>query len=369
MKLQRFDPPAQLGDFDNPLRLLWSEFVATAFEQNIQEVKAQIQPGTCQFYNPMNTDTPAAHAEAVITWIGFPRLLTLKHPGNRRAALKDADTPAASGERKQDEYLEWFITRKNGKIIRVDFTCESPEYWRFLATHAPDKLVEMYRQLVSPQVKKADLYLPNGEYKPLNKWNTKQGAVHLNQRNNTLLAEINIAAFATILRQRAGQLITNADELIECAQFGAPGRASDPTIGAQVNALARAGHMITLKNPVGLYIDSINLAGFTTPAGAAVDPSFFRIVRGQPGSAVRAVFEVPASAGFTVSDIRIGGEKIEFGGQLAEHITMKLTGVAFGAGQVHNQAKACVGASPVFEAAVVPKQALATSRRIRSALA
>jgi hypothetical protein len=65
----------------------------------------------------------------------------------------------------------------------------------------------------------------------------------------------------------------------------------------------------------------------------------------------------------------IGGEKLEFGGQLAEHITMKLTGVAFAPGQVRNPAKPCVGASPVIEAAVLPEQPLAASRRISSALA
>lgn len=342
MILPSFDPPANLSDFDANLRSLWHQFISNAFDENIQAVTAEIAPDACPFYNPTKTDTPNAHAEAVITWIGFPRLITLQHPGDRLAALKSADTPMPSGERKQDEYLEWFVTKKNGKIVRVDFTCEGPEYWDFLATRAPDKLVSLYQQFISPAVKKADLFQTNGHYNRLNKWNTKSGAMHLNQRNNTLGAEINIAAFATILRQKNGHPVTDADALIRCAQFGAPGRASDPTIGAQVNALARAGHHITLQNPVGLYIDSINLAGFTKPNGSPIDPGFFRVTRGQPGMAVRAVFEVPESAGFTVGDIRIGGEKIAFGGQLAEHITMKLTGVAFGAGQIHNQARACL---------------------------
>jgi len=364
MKLPSFDPPANLDDFDAGLRQAWSKRISDSFDGNIQDVSAAVSPGTCQFYDPTKTDTPDPHAEATITWIGFPRLITLKHHGDRKAALQDADKPLASGERKQDEYLEWFITRKNGKIVRVDFTCEGPEYWRFLAERAPDKLVSLYQKFISPQVKKADLFLPDGSYNLLNKWNTKNGAMHLNQHNNTLGAEINIAAFATILRQKNGHLVTDADELIKCAQFGEPGRASDPTIGAQVNALARAGHNITLKNPVGLYIDSINLAGFTKPDGAPIDPNCFRIVRGQQGMAVRAAFEVPAAAGFNVSDIRIGGEKIDFGGQIAEHITMKLTGVAFGAGQVHNQPLACLGATPHVMAAAATSGTVINTRRI-----
>jgi hypothetical protein len=359
MKLQSFDPPANLDDFDATLRQLWSQFISDSFDQNIQQVTAAINPDNCQFYNPTETDTPDPHAEAVITWIGFPRLITLKHPNDRLAALRDADTPLPSGERKQDEYLEWFVTKKNGKIVRVDFTCEGPEYWEFLAEKAPAKLVSLYQQLISPAVTQADLFSASGRYNPLNKWNTKKGAIHLNQRNNTLGAEINIAAFATILRQQNGQAVTDADELIRCARYGEPGRASDPTIGAQINALARAGNLITLKNPVGLYIDNINLAGFTNPDGTPVNPAIFRVVRGQPGSAVRVVFEVPVSAGFTVGDIRIGGEAIKFGGQLAEHITMKLTGVAFGAGQIHNSPQACEVPLP----GIVPVGALTAGRK------
>jgi hypothetical protein len=55
-----------------------------------------------------------------------------------------------------------------------------------------------------------------------------------------------------------GQLLTDADELIQCAKYGQPGRASDPHVGSDVNELARNGFAITLLNPVGLYIDSLD---------------------------------------------------------------------------------------------------------------
>ena len=51
---------------------------------------------------------------------------------------------------------------------------------------------------------------------------------------------------------------------------------------------------------------------------------------------------MPANEGFTVGDISIGGEKIEFGGQIAEKITMKLTGLAFSKGKFKNPAQPCV---------------------------
>ena len=43
---------------------------------------------------------------------------------------------------------------------------------------------------------------------------------------------------------------------------------------------------------------------------------------------MRAVYEVPAVKGFTVSDIKINGLNIEFGSQIADFITIKLTGLA-----------------------------------------
>src|SRR4051812_1626064 len=109
MKLQSFDPPAHLSDFDGipHQREAWSEFLTNTFDANIAGVKATVSPGESQFYNPTQTDTDEPHAEATITWIGFPALIARKHPGNVRAARQEADKPLANGERPQDEYLEW----------------------------------------------------------------------------------------------------------------------------------------------------------------------------------------------------------------------------------------------------------------------
>jgi hypothetical protein len=194
---------------------------------------------------------------------------------------------------------------------------------------------------------RADLFTATGAYNPLNKWNTGNGAMHLIQQNNTLGAEINIAAFATIKRKHPdGSVITDADELIRCAGFGQPGRASDPHIGDIVNGLARQGYSITIKNPIGLYIKSIDLTGFSKPDGSPITPKYFKITRGSMGQGLRGVFKVPAgekSGGhsFTVSDITIGGVKIAFGGQIAKRISIKLTGVAVEKGRINNPSFGC----------------------------
>jgi hypothetical protein len=69
------------------------------------------------------------------------------------------------------------------------------------------------------------------------------------------------------------------------------------------------------------------------------------------GQGLRGIFEVPAgetSGGhsFTVSDITIGGVKIAFGGQIAKHISIRLTGVAVEKGKINNPSFGCgAGAS------------------------
>ena len=156
--------------------------------------------------------------------------------------------------------------------------------------------------------------------------------MHLIQANNTLGAEIELAAAATIVRRRNGALVTAEQELIECGAYGQAERFSDPHIGAEVNALARQKADITLANPVGLCIGGLSVAGWQAPDGS--DPaSYWRVTRGTAQKAVRAVYEVPDGKGFVVGDITIGGRKIEYAGQIADFITIKLTGLATRLGQ------------------------------------
>jgi hypothetical protein len=367
MKLIHFDPPANISDFDSipSQRQAWSDTLSFWFSREVRGVEQLIGTGKSQFYNPNTTDTTDPSSTKAINWSGFPQLIANKHPGNHKAALEEADKLISEdGQtfRPQDEYCEWFVTRDptSQKITRVDFTCEGPEFWSALAhgypdnipasvktagaTGSKDRVLELYQTFVSPNVQMSDLF-PNGTYDPRNKFNTTHGAMHLTHPANTLEAEINIAAQATVLRARHGQILTDQDALICCAGYGTPGRASDPTIGGNVNALSRQGASITLLNPVGLYIDSLNTVGWVTPDGTPA-VNFFRIVRGTPGSGLRAVFQVPQNKGYTVSDIKIGGQVIQFGGQIAEHILMKLTGLACRIGASHNQPKGCLATPP-----------------------
>ena len=160
---------------------------------------------------------------------------------------------------------------------------------------------------------------------------------------NSLTAEIQLGADATVLRRNAaGEPVVQPEPLICCALYGGPDRNSDPTIGSSVNALARAGALITLANPVGLYMDHIDTAGWVGKDGGDVSDCI-HIVRGCPGMIERLTIEVPTSRGFTVGDIAIGGAPIRFGGQIAACITVKLVGSAAGLGTVHNAPIPCIG--------------------------
>ena len=170
-----------------------------------------------------------------------------------------------------------------------------------------------------------------------------------------------LGADGTVLRHNArGELVVQPEALIACSGYGGPNRNSDPTIGATVNALARLGAMVTLVNPVGLYMDHIDLTGWHAPHGIAPQDCV-KIVRGSARMIERLVIEVPAETGVTVGDLTIGGEPINFGGQIAECVTVKLVGGAAAIGSVANAPVACE-----HRAYVDPHQAREVSLRTLS---
>jgi hypothetical protein len=342
MKINRFDPPGNIDDFSNDaaLKKAWNDKMSKTFDDTISSVTQFLDShggGTCQFYNPVthgriNPDSVPSVGD--ITWNGFPKQFSTTgaaHSINFAAA----EPQILSGQpRVQDEYLEWHVNRNNaGKIVSIHFTCEAWDYFEFLGKKATRKVLALYKQWINPPVTDAELQadlFPGETYDRLNKWNTERGAMHLTHGANNLFAEVFLAASATVRRKKLdGTEHTKSIPLIDCAHYGQNTRNSDPNIGIGVNELARQQRMITLANPVGLYMSAFDGAGITlngNPAGG-----FFQVVRGQFPRALRAVFELPAAevaAGHTVSDVKIGASALEFGGQLAQRITMHLFGVA-----------------------------------------
>jgi hypothetical protein len=372
-----FNPPGNNSDFAGNANLAgaWSTQMSGLFDGTIGAVTGYLNQqggGTCQFYNPVthgrpDADLPAAASD--IPWNGFPKRHGSQGPG-QPPQYAAAEAPITAGHnRDQDEYLEWYVNRKNGKIVSVHFTCEAYDYFQFLAAAAPQKVLALYQSFISPQVQMADL-LQGGEYDVLNKWNTELGAMHLTHPANNLFAEVFLAGSATVRRSPHGTELTQSIPLIKCGDYGAYTRNSDPAIGAAVNGLCRDGRHVTLADPVGLYISNFNGAGLTVngqPAGG-----FFKVVRGAFPTALRAVYELPpqlSAQGLTVSDVQIGGAAIQFGGQLAERITMHIAGIASVAMDIRNTPVTVCGPVPdpsqraVAQAAQAAPALASSSRR------
>ncbi|MCA1569841.1 MAG: hypothetical protein LC798_05865 [Chloroflexi bacterium] len=241
--------------------------------------------------------------------------------------------------RQQDEYCEWHTYRENGRITRVDFTCEGPEYWDHLAAEDFDVVLDAYRKHVSPDVQPEDLMYPEDvvvlddgswtlfgvkdTYNGLNKWNTTHGAMHLTHEANTLGAEVRLAADATVLRGEPGDLLDAAGPLICCAGFGGATRSSDPSIGLGVHRVVAAGDRVALADPIGLYISVLNEAAFTDFDGNPVD--CWRVTRGTEAGPhpriLRATFTPPSD-----DAVYVGGVELTHGGQIADYVQMVLYG-------------------------------------------
>jgi len=351
----------------------WHEAMYGWFEGAIAAQDSQLGPqgGVVQFFNPAKFDPGTPSVEQAITWNAFPKELLRRYGRNR--ALVEADglwhlseySPVLREDvfhrwryRPLNEYCEWHVVREGAsdRILKVTFSSEPPEYWQAMFGEAvitddgveypfagdKEKMLSLYQALVSPDVRMEDLIAPEdivtadgawvfarkGHYNSYNKWNTTHGIVHLCAPPNTLSAEVRLGADATITRKDGrSRMVTEPDALICCSGYGGPDRNSDPTIGAAVNALARLGAMVTLRDPVGLYMDHIDLAGWSAPDGKPVNDCV-RVLRGSATMIERLEVKVPSERGFYVSDLSIGGVPIRYGGQIAECITVKLIGVA-----------------------------------------
>ncbi len=291
------------------------------------------------------------------------------------------DDAFALSERPQDEYLEWHVVRDPAtrKVLRIDYTVEAPEYWETLAKGDRTLTGELYSELLKTQVPEEDLFfahdilcpelertqngfsvkgfVPLGErfqagaYNDLNVWNTRKGAVHLTQRNNTLFAEIALAADATQRFALRPDVSTHADRfaLIACGGFGAVNRNSDPTIGRSVNTLALSGYKAMVSNPIGLYVGEVDVTSFRDPDGhpvprdriLTVHRGTFQDEDGLP-RVLRYSIHPPEGVGYTLDQCSFDGYPLTTGGPVARKTTVTIHGIAEES-DTDNPVKTCVG--------------------------
>jgi len=314
--LTRFDTPASVRDMPDgsAFYLNWHNFLSGLI--------AETTPGPGgigEFYNPSLVDVDPL-GERALNWMALPRRILMPNRDDRCEAFtltEDRDL--------QDEYCEWRVTRNSeGKITKIVFVTEAPEYWEELWRVNRARVVELYCDLTGdPTVTEADLHDGSGAYQRRNPWNEtaavtgKDTIVHLIQNINTLYAAVSLAEGS------ASTALANDNYEV----LGLANTSVDPRVALDVGTLVRKGLSVTLRDPIGLYIADWDDAGWTKPNGKPVG-DYWEIVRGRPGEVLRLKYEVPAKEGFVVGDIRIGGRPVEYGSQVAEHLTVTIVGTA-----------------------------------------
>lgn len=333
------------------------------------------------YANPVEEKVPAsAETMAVRAWGGFPRAVVRRGPWNEfaptetdpngiyRAVQHLGDEDFAPGifvdaqnrvlhlpvRDRQDEYLEWNIKQdSDGKISKITFVAEGYDYFSKLFERDEKKVVEIYKDFLGNKSIDADsLRASNGVYRhyddgrreqvaksggfnPRNWHNIQDGIVHLSHRANSLGAEVNLAGVSGIARKIAsGATLDGADaeKLLCCNLGGNPNRNSDPLISQQAYAQVLGSFRYTLANPVGLYIAGIDEQSVLLPDNRTPVPrEWWSVVRGDDlwdltkSRVLRLELAVPSSEkGLTVSDLTIGGARIEHPGQIAELLSVHL---------------------------------------------
>ena len=153
--------------------------------------------------------------------------------------------------------------------------------------------------------------------------------MHMAQANNFLEAAATLSAIASWPTVKNGAPVVSEQELIDCLSFGFASRHSDPHIGAQINEVVRSGHKATLADPVGLYIGRILLDDFETPDRSSISDWFvYDDDRGVDGFRTRVTFRAPERSGLTLSALRVDGQPLRTGGQIAEKIRVRIRGWA-----------------------------------------
>jgi len=311
--LKRFDTPASVKDVPaaSPFYDKWSAFISRLIGGTTKG------DGGGAYYNPTKADVKIAADKAMI-WMGFPRQLMLNGSttGDRTAAYIAAEADIMQ-RLPQIEYFEWRVDRVNGKISKVTFVTETSDYYEQLWAVDKAAVVKLYKKLVSPAVVEADLH-NKGKYNKFNKWNTTHGIIHYIHPANSFNAAISLSKDAVRSPAPFG------DNYEARPPFAGQITSADPRLAFDTNMLIRKGFYLAPKNPVGLYIVGWENSGITHPDGSPA-ANYWRIVRGAAGMVMRLEYEVPAALGFAVGDLKLGGRKIEYGGQLAEHISVSFS--------------------------------------------
>jgi hypothetical protein len=298
-----------------------------------------------------------ATQETTVDWIAFPERVATCLGRTRALKLLDVGHPRIDegGRRLQEEYAEWRVVRSGRGIERIDFTTETPDYWRLLAAYAPQRVLEVvgefadereadvslvYRGVdpfaaeTTPEMREsafAQVMLTRGT-SPYN--NGSRAITCMVHPGNSIPALLELAVAATNAlavvdadtgRSRCPTCVELAPSLGSAAQLG---RASDPLVVERLARLAFEGRQVSLDTPGPLAISGVEHARLRTPSGDPVPSEWFALSRPMrsDGRHQRVSLTVPDDQGFCVSDLFdvATEEAVSTGGQVADLVQVSL---------------------------------------------
>lgn len=353
--------PGLLNDLSGDGQAEWEKYV-------IDELAtAKSRSGSDQLVLPNDSELePSIH---IVDWKGLPvRIRKCLQSTNKTQELLDwthNGQPYGRILGAQEEYLEWRVVKDTlGRIIKIEFTSEVPEYWSILAKHHPARTLRLladfagemnsanpidvygiddpYSLPVEERGKAFDSMMFPSDSSPdiLSPYNNGQKSIAcMAVGPNTLHAAIFLAAYASLpyvkIRDNNKIALTGREAIRFTRQAAQDCRDSDPTIVGTVIKDAVRQRKISLFNPLGLYIADIDSESILMPNGETPIPhEWFTFQRGSKvesaGNSIslsqRLVFEVPKSTGLTISDLIDADtdKPIKFGSQIASKTTVAL---------------------------------------------
>jgi hypothetical protein len=196
-------------------------------------------------------------------------------------------------------------------------------------------LLDVYNNDLNPdqKVERKDLFAENGDYNMQNGWNIRsrpddavhEGAIaHLLRANNNLRELVGLVVDATVVvphPTKPGEFLTKYDQrlpYIPQVSKQSARRHSDPRVANFISTKVAEGKRVTVINPLGPYIETLELDKLHFGAGRKVSSQMWRTTRGNEGHPVRAVFTVPSELVGKLQDKR--GTKIKYGSQIAQYL-------------------------------------------------
>jgi hypothetical protein len=277
-----------------------------------------------------NRASKSLTAELVpLFWQAFPGTIDKKKHLAPEKRWAEADARI-----EQVEYCEWHSERNaDGELMRVTFTTEVPEYFEALHQADPGAVLSWYHQWVGEDVQPEDLVDEAGEYNRDNPHRrSSEAIVHLQGEFNTLEAALRLAAQAMIVRHDdQGDVISDMAALVKCNGLGDPDRNSDPQIAATLNGAATGGARVSLADPIGPFIEKIRMEQMELDDNSFDLADFWQPERAMGDHVVRASFAAPDRV-TPLSRVRLEGEPIRVGSQLAQRVNVGLAALVAAAG-------------------------------------